>query len=450
MQFEEIIIKSKNSDFYFELISVKSCRFSEPTAFTTEDSNSFWLILSGSGTFYSESKPELIKKYSRLTLISENSTSPIHFIPSELQTTVLYVQYNLYVAVDIRDELSSEQIPVINKKYQLLEHEFAYNIKTAEAISAEVSDYIQDTVKQIKEERLDSHRLYTNLQYIITVCAKRVFKDNIRVLDNVSGVALYLPPASAPLKKEIALDMSDIYIGVEKKKQSRRDDIVFNSESKFIERPDKPELYSFQYTPTTPTTGYCHFESYDKNAFKVWFFRRGMSSTVSVLDMLDSGVISFRMRSNISCELCLQLYNIPSYNDVTYFFKIEQPNVWTDYKIPLKKNQQQHKNSATVQALKYIREHYYERITVTDIASYALVNPNYLSGIFHRDVGQTIPAYINFCRINLAKQLLSETDDSITNIASRVGYFDSAHFLKTFKKIVGVSPKEYRKSYKAK
>lgn len=54
-------------------------------------------------------------------------------------------------------------------------------------------------------------------------------------------------------------------------------------------------------------------------------------------------------------------------------------------------------------------------------------------------------SYINFCRINLAKQLLFESEQTITSIGAYVGFYDSSHFLKAFKKMVGISPKEYRR-----
>ena len=103
-----------------------------------------------------------------------------------------------------------------------------------------------------------------------------------------------------------------------------------------------------------------------------------------------------------------------------------------------------------MQALKYIQDNFREKITVDEIAKHILINPTYLSGLFHREVGQPITSYINFCRINLAKQLLFETDETITAIAAQTGFYDSSHFLKAFKKAVGITPKEYRRTEKKK
>lgn len=51
-----------------------------------------------------------------------------------------------------------------------------------------------------------------------------------------------------------------------------------------------------------------------------------------------------------------------------------------------------------------------------------------------------------FYRLNIAKQLLLESDFSITEIAYRCGFSDASYFSKVFRSSVGVSPLEYRKN----
>ena len=54
--------------------------------------------------------------------------------------------------------------------------------------------------------------------------------------------------------------------------------------------------------------------------------------------------------------------------------------------------------------------------------------------------------FIANIRINNAKVLLKTTDKRISDIAVQIGFFDHSHFIRTFKKIVGATPAEYRKS----
>jgi YesN/AraC family two-component response regulator len=72
------------------------------------------------------------------------------------------------------------------------------------------------------------------------------------------------------------------------------------------------------------------------------------------------------------------------------------------------------------------------------------VSENYLSQIFHRELGLSPRNYLSRVRVHHAKQLLSNTDESITSIASHVGFEDSAYFSRVFHKLVGSSPHTFR------
>ncbi len=77
-------------------------------------------------------------------------------------------------------------------------------------------------------------------------------------------------------------------------------------------------------------------------------------------------------------------------------------------------------------------------------AEYLNVNPSYLSTLFKKETGMTLTEYINRKRIENALLLLNSTDMQIQMIAQYCGITDVNYFTKTFKKIVGKTPKEYR------
>lgn len=77
-------------------------------------------------------------------------------------------------------------------------------------------------------------------------------------------------------------------------------------------------------------------------------------------------------------------------------------------------------------------------------AEYLNVNPSYLSTLFKKETGMTLTEYINRKRIEHALLLLNSTDMQIQMIAQYCGITDVNYFTKTFKKIVGKTPKEYR------
>ena len=95
-------------------------------------------------------------------------------------------------------------------------------------------------------------------------------------------------------------------------------------------------------------------------------------------------------------------------------------------------------------AIYYIKLHYAEGITLSDVAAYANVNPNYLSGSFQKEMGLSLREFITMERIDAAKRLLGETDLKVADIAGAVGIHDVPYFRQLFKKTVGMTPREYR------
>ena len=98
-------------------------------------------------------------------------------------------------------------------------------------------------------------------------------------------------------------------------------------------------------------------------------------------------------------------------------------------------------------AKSYIAEHLGEPFRLEDIAKKTLLTPSYLSVLFKKEMGETISDYTQKLRLEKAKALLRTTNLNINEISIQVGYTDSKHFSKVFKKVLGVRPKEYRKMY---
>lgn len=74
------------------------------------------------------------------------------------------------------------------------------------------------------------------------------------------------------------------------------------------------------------------------------------------------------------------------------------------------------------------------------------LSPNYLSRLFKNSAGQTISSYIQNARVDQAKRLLCTTSLKTYEVGERVGINDPVYFSRIFKKVTGISPKEYKKS----
>ncbi|MCR5137516.1 MAG: helix-turn-helix transcriptional regulator [Oscillospiraceae bacterium] len=96
--------------------------------------------------------------------------------------------------------------------------------------------------------------------------------------------------------------------------------------------------------------------------------------------------------------------------------------------------------------LNFVDFHYMEPLSLESLSNKYTVNKNYLSTRFHKEVGMTVTDYINLTRVRRSLKLLSGTTLSMPEIAERCGFSDANYYTRTFRKIHGTTPTEYRKS----
>ena len=95
----------------------------------------------------------------------------------------------------------------------------------------------------------------------------------------------------------------------------------------------------------------------------------------------------------------------------------------------------------------YIDAHYREEITLKSIASDMNFNSYYLAHAFREHIGYSPMQYIIRRRIGEAQNLLITTRRSITDIALSCGYNNSNYFQSVFKRLVGMTPGQYRRDW---
>lgn len=95
-------------------------------------------------------------------------------------------------------------------------------------------------------------------------------------------------------------------------------------------------------------------------------------------------------------------------------------------------------------AAEYIRKNYMYDITVSGVANFIGVDRSYLYRLFQVYQGQSPQNYLKQCRIEAARQLLSETPYSVTEIAYSCGFKDVATFGRAFRSLTGVTPSAFR------
>lgn len=99
---------------------------------------------------------------------------------------------------------------------------------------------------------------------------------------------------------------------------------------------------------------------------------------------------------------------------------------------------------AIMKTLQYLREHYPDPIYARDVTRAAGVSESRLKVLFQKALGLSWVKYLQGYRIHRAAALLHDASHNVTEAALAVGFDSFAHFNKTFRSFMGVSPKQYK------
>lgn len=104
------------------------------------------------------------------------------------------------------------------------------------------------------------------------------------------------------------------------------------------------------------------------------------------------------------------------------------------------------RNKEIYPLIEFIRINYKENITVSEMADILKMSESNLYAVFKKMTGFSPIKYLNNYRLSVASDLLLQTNDSVRNIAERVGISDQFYFSKLFKAKYRKSPQQYRKN----
>ena len=96
------------------------------------------------------------------------------------------------------------------------------------------------------------------------------------------------------------------------------------------------------------------------------------------------------------------------------------------------------------QVVDYIKEHLEQNLSINELAKLLQMSPHYFGRLFKQSMEITPYQYILQCRVEKAKVLLPKKELTIADIAQRVGFAHQSHLNHHFKRIVGVTPKQFR------
>ena len=96
-------------------------------------------------------------------------------------------------------------------------------------------------------------------------------------------------------------------------------------------------------------------------------------------------------------------------------------------------------------AIDYMKHHYNTRINLDSIVSDIFLSKDYFRQLFKKTTGMSVTDFIQKTRVDEACRLLTSSNRTVFDIAGDCGFTDIKFFYKTFKKITGKTPSEYRK-----
>jgi AraC family transcriptional regulator len=98
------------------------------------------------------------------------------------------------------------------------------------------------------------------------------------------------------------------------------------------------------------------------------------------------------------------------------------------------------------QALQFIHAHYTTDLSLSEIARAVNLSPFHIARVFKQSLGVSPHQYLIQLRVNSARSLLAagSGERSLAEVASAVGFADQSHLTRHFKRIVGMTPRQFR------
>lgn len=142
------------------------------------------------------------------------------------------------------------------------------------------------------------------------------------------------------------------------------------------------------------------------------------------------------------------LYSNPKYAYTLNSLSLTYKFLYSILKLEHYKSMTNSKETKAEQCMEYINEHCCSNVTIEMLCKRFNVSPTHLRRIFKKASGLTIVDFINKRRIEASVALLEKTDMQIVDIAYTVGYESQNYYTRVFKKLMDITPNEYRKLFR--
>ena len=434
-------------DIYADIFCAEILSLEEDTVFEYNDCQEFVITLSDNTVcdIYSKKLFHHRDVYSAYTIISIKDNQKNIFFQKK-GAKILHIKAKIYALKESEKsplELNRSYTPMKIKIDVMTPADYEYYFPSIKDVIIGIANHLEskNVINEIVRRQLENiliMLLSINLSIINTT------------LSSISGIAL--TNIASLCNQTFELSVSNVCIWSDNPETHTDARLLQtnNTQNKYVEIPRKPDEYVYEYREMSPEiNGSCGNFTVNRNDdFKLWLFPNVNNNPLYLTKDKYNAVVTLKLKCNQTCDLLLHLYSIPNYYSVSYPLTVLKPNVWQSFLIPIINSGSSNIfHPLVVRAINYIKNNYGAKLTIEKIADNVHIHPSYLSTIFKKYTGLSVNNYINNYRISIAKQLLANTDNDISAIANLTGFYDSQHFLKTFKKVCGTTPKSFRKSF---
>ncbi|TDL63144.1 AraC family transcriptional regulator [Paenibacillus amylolyticus] len=143
--------------------------------------------------------------------------------------------------------------------------------------------------------------------------------------------------------------------------------------------------------------------------------------------------------------------SLSMYKQFSLFYNINRYSEWmihlvTEFVMHMEKRSEV-RSVDTISAVKaYIHEHLSGDLTLDHVSEQVFISPKYLSKLFKEETGIVYSEYVTNQRMERARELMTQREITVEQVASTVGYRTPAYFIKKFKEIHGCTPKNFMRS----
>lgn len=193
-------------------------------------------------------------------------------------------------------------------------------------------------------------------------------------------------------------------------------------------------------------SGCLHAVAAEDALYECLIVDRGLCLSAGV----DTGMLHFK--DHITDETLVSLYNSvanevgrgePKYRTLAVRGAVLSLMAYLCRQYAVRKEEKSRTDLGIEKAIRYIKEHLSEVITIDRLASLAGFSKYYFVREFKRVTSYTVVAYVNLARIERSKELLARGEMTVGEIAALCGYHNLSYFSKTFRAHTGLTPSEY-------